>query len=139
MLQQVIESSVNVTVGDHGLCNVNGRKSLAPGAMGDLTQEFRGYGRRNPPPFFEEVFAYGARKLLDSVKPFEQGSLRPRHVTGRFRAGNPQQGSSADGGLGLLSLPPRILQKIVFHGASLTPWPTGVLSSQRAHSRQCTN
>jgi hypothetical protein len=40
VLLQIIESGVNVTVGDHGLDNVNGSKSMAPGAMGlrDLTQ-----------------------------------------------------------------------------------------------------
>ncbi len=55
ILQQVIESGVNVTVGDHRLDNVTRRKSLVPSSMGlgNLAQELRGYRRRNQPRFFE--------------------------------------------------------------------------------------
>ena len=56
------------------------------------------------------------REFLDGAQPFEQGSPRPSEVAGGFSVGNPEQRGRADGGVGLLRLPPRMLQKIIFHG-----------------------
>jgi hypothetical protein len=62
-----------------------------------------------------------AWKAADNFQTFEQCPPRPRNIRGAFSAGNPQEGGRTHGGIGLLSLSPRMLQKIFWHGASLAP------------------
>jgi hypothetical protein len=77
----------------------------------DFGQQFRGYRRCDPARFFQKMPPYGAWKAADNFQTFEQCTPRPRDVRGAFSAGNPQEGRRAHGGIGLLSLSPRILQK----------------------------
>jgi hypothetical protein len=71
--------------------------------------------------FIEEVLTQVGRKLADSLEGYEKRPARSSSVSGRFCSGDPQERGRTHGGIGLLSLPPRILQKIVCHGVSLRP------------------
>src|ERR1700761_8334055 len=124
IVHQVVESGINMTVGEHGLDNVDGEKSFArPGMPGerDVRQHFRRYRRRDPAGFIKEVRAYSARKLPDSIQTFEQCPSRPRDISGRFGAGDPQKRGGTDGRIRPFRLLPRILEKIAQHGVSLPP------------------
>jgi hypothetical protein len=124
MAHQIVESGVDMTMGEHGLDNVGGGKSLArPPMLGerDVRQHFRRYRRRDAAGFIKEVLAYSPRKLLDSAQTFEQRPSRPRDINGRFGAGDPQKRGGTDGRIRPFRLLPRILKKIVQHGVSLAP------------------
>ena len=128
-----------MTMGQHDLDNVDGCKSFVPAPPGDrdFSQQFRGYCRRDPSRFSEEVLASGTWKVTDNIQTFEQRPPRSKGIRGGLSVGNPKEGGRAYGGIGHLSLSSRIHQKIVWHGVSLAP-PACMcmLSSQGEQNRR---
>ena len=88
LVNHVVERGVRMTVGQHRLDNLNGvkrRKSSRPFTLGgrDPSQQFRRYRCHNSARFVEQILAYWARELLDSIQAFEQRLPRPRARTRR--------------------------------------------------------
>ena len=124
LVDEVVEGSVNVTVHQHGLDDMNGfnvRKSWHSLVLGGRNgrQEFRRCRCRNHTCFVEEILAYGLDKLLDSIKTFEQRLPRARMVPVSFNTGDAQESGRTYRRLRLFRLLPRLLQKSVLHGVSL--------------------
>jgi hypothetical protein len=124
LVDAIVEGSINVTVHQHGLDDMNGfnvRKSWRPFVLGDRNdrQQFRRCRCRNHTCFVEEILAYGFGELLDSIKTFEQRVPRERVVPVSFNTGDAQESGRAYRRLRLFRLLPRLLQKITLYGGSL--------------------